>query len=106
MSAVVLTQGGELDIASIPRLMQRLEPHRLALRALEDEVVEVAPRPLTKIAARSLDCYSLGHLLGAHADSATEGWTMRLLVETAPVLRLLELTGAGRLLPLDMPAAA
>jgi hypothetical protein len=31
---------------------------------------------------------------------------MRLLVETAPVLRLLELTGAGRLLPLDLPAAA
>jgi anti-sigma B factor antagonist len=96
MSAVVLTQGGELDIASIPRLMQRLEPYRQPGR----EIV------LDLRGVEFMDCYSLGHLLGAHADSATEGWTMRLLVETAPVLRLLELTGAGRLLPLDMPAAA
>ncbi len=28
MSAVVITQAGELDIASVPRLMERLAPHR------------------------------------------------------------------------------
>jgi anti-anti-sigma factor len=70
MSAVVLTQGGELDIASIPRLMQRLEPHRQP----GSEVV------LDLRGVVFMDCYSLGHIIAAHADSATEGWTLRLLV--------------------------
>jgi anti-sigma B factor antagonist len=96
MTAVVVTQGGELDIASIPRLMQRLEPHRQP----GQEIV------LDLRGVEFMDCYSLGHLLAAHADSATEGWTLRLLVKAPPVLRLLELTGAGRLLPLELPATA
>jgi anti-anti-sigma factor len=96
MSAVVLTQGGELDIASIPRLMQRLEPHRQP----GSEVV------LDLRGVVFMDCYSLGHILAAHADSATEGWTLRVRVETPAVLRMLDLTGAARMLPLELPATA
>jgi anti-anti-sigma factor len=96
MSTVVLTQSGELDIATIPGLMRRLEPHRrpgvLAVLDLREVVF--------------MDCFSLGHILGAHADSATEGWTLCVRVEAGAVLRLLELTGASRLLPLELPAAA
>jgi anti-anti-sigma factor len=96
MSTVVLTQSGELDIATIPGLMRRLEPHRrpgvLAVLDLREVVF--------------MDCFSLGHILGAHADSATEGWTLCVRVEAGPVLRLLELTGASKLLPLELPAAA
>lgn len=96
MSAVVVTQAGELDIASIPRLMDRLEPHRQPGREIVLDLRGVV----------FMDCYSLGHIIAAHADSATEGWSMRLLVEAPPVVRLLELTGAGRLLPLELPTAA
>ena len=53
-----------------------------------------------------MDCFSLGHILGAYADSAAEGWTLSVRVEAGPVLRLLDLTGASRLLPLKLPAAA
>jgi anti-anti-sigma factor len=96
MSTVVLTQSGELDIATIPGLMRRLEPHRrpgvLAVLDLREVVF--------------MDCFSLGHILGAHADSATEGWTLRIRVEAPPVLRLLELTGAAKLLPVELPTIA
>ena len=96
MTRVVLTQGGELDIATAHVLLERLEPHRhpgcdvlLDLRAVT-----------------FMDCHTLGLIVGAHAASATEGWTMRVLVEAPPVLRLLDLTGAARLLPMELPAAA
>jgi anti-anti-sigma factor len=96
MSTVVLTQAGELDIATIPALMRRLEPHR-------------QPGNLVVLDLREtlfMDCYSLGLLVGAHADSATEGWTLSIRVEAPPVVRLLALTGAVNLLPLELPAAA
>jgi len=96
MSTVVLTQAGELDIATIPALMERLEPHRRPGRLVVLDLREVS----------FMDCYSLGRLAGAHADSATEGWTLRIRVEARPVLRLLELTGAAKLLPLELPTAA
>jgi len=96
MSAVVVSQAGELDIATIPALMQRLEPHRRPGVRLVLDLREVV----------FMDCYSLGHILGAHADSATEGWTLCVRVEARPVVRLLELTGAARLLPLEHPAVA
>ena len=96
MTVVVVAQGGELDIATIPLLMERLRPHRQPGR----QVVVDLRRVLF------MDCYSLGQILAAHADSATEGWTLRVRVETPAVLRLLELTGAARLLPLELPAAA
>jgi anti-anti-sigma factor len=94
MTAVVVAQGGELDIATVTRLMERLHPHRQPGR----EVVLDLSRVLF------MDCYSLGHILAAHADSATEGWTLRVRVETPAVLRMLDLTGAARMLPLDVPA--
>ena len=96
MSTVVLTQGGELDIATIPSLMLRLEPHREPGQRVVLDLREVV----------FMDCFSLGHILGAHADSATEGWTLRIRVEAPPVLRLLGLTGAASLLPLELPTAA
>jgi anti-anti-sigma factor len=96
MSTVVLTQAGELDIATIPALMLRLEPHRRPGRRVVLDLREVT----------FMDCFSLGHILGAHADSATEGWTLRIRVEAPPVLRLLALTGAGKLLPLELATAA
>jgi anti-anti-sigma factor len=92
----VVVAAGELDIATIHGLMQRLAPHRQAGRHV---VLDLRAVDL-------MDCYSLGHVLAAHAGSATEGWTMSIRVETPSVLRLLDLTGAGRLLPLDLPAAA
>jgi anti-anti-sigma factor len=96
VSTVVLTQAGELDIATIPALMLRLEPHRQPGQRVVLDLREVV----------FMDCFSLGHILGAHADSATEGWTLCVRVEAGAVLRLLELTGASRLLPLELPAAA
>ena len=93
---VVVSQSGELDIATIDGLMERLSPHRrpgchvvLDLRGVE-----------------LMDCLSLGQLLAAHADSAAEGWSLSVRVETPAVLRLLELTKTAHLLPLELPAAA
>ena len=93
---VVVSQSGELDIATIDGLMERLAPHRrpgchvvLDLRGVE-----------------LMDCLSLGHLLAAHADSAAEGWRMSVRVETPAVLRLLDLTDTARLLPLELPTVA
>jgi anti-anti-sigma factor len=96
VSTVVLTQAGELDIATIPALMERLEPHRRPGSLVVLDLREVS----------FMDCYSLSHILGAHADSATEGWTLSIRVEAPPVVRLLELTGAAKLLPLELPATA
>lgn len=53
-----------------------------------------------------MDCYTLGCIVAAHVDSATEGWNLRVLIEAPPVRRLLELTGAVGLLPIELPAAA
>ena len=96
MTGVVLTQAGELDIATAPQLLERLESHR-------QPGCEVA---LDLRAVTFIDCYTLGLIVGAHADSATEGWTLRVLVEAPPVLRLLDLTGAARLLPIELPTSA
>jgi len=96
MSAIVLTQAGELDLATAPRLFERLEPHR---RPGSEVVLDLREVDF-------MDCYTLGCIVAAHADSATEGWTLRLLVEAPPVLRLLELTGAARLLPIEVPATS
>jgi anti-anti-sigma factor len=96
MSTVVLTQAGELDIATIPALMERLAPHRKPGCLIVLDLREVL----------FMDCYSLGHIVAAHADSATEGWTLSIRVEAPPVVRLLELTGVAQLLPLEFPAAA
>ncbi len=96
MSTVVLTQAGELDIATAPRLFERLQPHRRPGTEVVLDLREVV----------FMDCYTLGCIVAAHADSATEGWTLRVLVETPPVRRLLDLTGAARLLPIELPAAA
>jgi anti-anti-sigma factor len=96
MTAVVVAQGGELDISTIPLLMERLRPHRQPERQVVLDLRRVM----------FMDCYALGHIIAAHAASATEGWTLRVRVETPAVLRLLDLTGAARLLPLELPAAA
>lgn len=96
MSSVVLRYAGELDIATISAFMERLEPHRQPGRRVVLDLREVV----------FMDCHSLGHIVGAHADSATEGWTLSMRVEAPPVVRLLELTGAARLLPLELPTAA
>jgi anti-anti-sigma factor len=96
MTRVVLAQGGELDIATIPRLMARIEPYREPGWEVVLDLREVT----------LMDCYSLGHILASLSHAATEGWSLRLLVESAPVLRLLDLTGAAGLLPLGLPAPA
>ena len=96
MSRVVLTQAGELDIATARQLFERLAPHR---QPGCDVVLDLR-------AVTFMDCYTLGLIAGAHADSATEGWTLRVRVEASPVLRLLDLTGAARLLPIELPTAA
>jgi anti-anti-sigma factor len=96
MTAVVVAQGGELDIATVDCLLERLRPHREPGRHVVLDLSRVL----------FMDCYSLGHILAAHADSATEGWTLRVRVETPAVLRMLDLTGAARMLPLEFPATA
>ena len=96
MSTVVLTAAGELDIATAPRLFERLEPHRRPGSEVVLDLREVA----------FMDCYTLGCILAAYVDSATEGWTLRVLVETPPVRRLRDLTGAAGLLPIELPTAA
>ena len=96
MSAVVLTQAGELDIATAPRLFERLAPHR---RPGSEVVLDLRQ-------VGFMDCYTLGCIVAAPVDSATEGWTLRVLVEAPPVLRLLDLTGAARLLPIEVPTPA
>ena len=95
MNTVVLTQAGELDIATAPRLFERLAPHR---RPGHEVVLDL--REVT-----FMDCHTLGYIIAAHVDSETEGWRLRVLVETPPVLRLLDRTGAARLLPIDLPTA-
>jgi anti-sigma B factor antagonist len=92
MSRVVLTQAGELDIATAHGLFERLEPYR---RPGCDVLLDLR-------AVTFMDCYTLGLIVGAHAASATEGWTLRVLVEAPPVVRLLDLTGASRLLPIEV----
>ena len=96
MNTVVLTQAGELDIATAPRLFKRLAPHRRPGREVVLDLREVT----------FMDCYTLGLIIAAHVDSETEGWKLSVLVESPPVLRLLDVTGAARLLPIDLPAAA
>lgn len=92
----MVAMGGELDMATVPRLIERLEPYRQPGREVVLDLREVV----------FMDCHSLGCIVRAHADSATEGWTLRLLVEAPLVLRLLDLTGAASLLPLELPSAA
>jgi anti-anti-sigma factor len=94
--SVVVTQSGELDVATIDGLMERLAPHR---RPGCHVVLDLRGVVL-------MDCLSLGRLLAAHADSAAEGWRLSVRVETPAVLRLLELTGTTHLLPLELPTAA
>ena len=94
--SIVVTGSGELDIATIDGLMERLAPHR---RPGCHVVLDLRGVVL-------MDCLSLGHLLAAHADSATEGWRLSVRVEAPAVLRLLELTRTAQLLPLELPAAA
>ena len=94
--SVVVTQSGELDIATIDGLMERLAPHR---RPGCNVVLDLRRVVL-------MDCLSLGRLLAAYADSAAEGWRLSVRVETPAVLRLLELTGTAHLLPLELPTAA
>ena len=96
MSRVILAHAGELDIATAHRLFERLEPHR---HPGCDVVLDLR-------AVTFMDCYTLGLIVGAHAASATEGWTLRVLVDAPPVRRLLDLTGAARLLPLELLTAA
>lgn len=96
MTVVVVAQGGELDIATVSGLMERLRPNRQPGRHVVLDLRRV----------RFMDCYSLGHILAAHAESATEGWTLSVRVETPAVLRMLDLTRAARLLPLEFPTAA
>ena len=70
--SVVVTQSGELDIATIDGLMERLAPHR---RPGCHVVLDLRRVVL-------MDCLSLGRLLAAYADSAAEGWRLSVRVET------------------------
>ena len=90
--SVVVAQSGELDVGTIDGLVGRLGPHRRPGGHVVLDLREVT----------FMDCFSLGQILGAYAASATEGWKLDLLVGTPQVRRLLDLTGAGRLLPLPV----
>jgi anti-anti-sigma factor len=96
MTTVVLAPTGDLDIATIPQLMDRLAPHRQPGRRV---VLDLGSVPF-------MDGYSLGQIIKTHASSAAEGWTLHIRVETSIVRYLLDLTGAASLLSVELPAAA
>ena len=96
MSTVVLTHAGELDIATAPRLFESLDRHRRPGCEVVLDLREVS----------FMDCSTLGLIVAAHADAATEEWTLRVLVEAPAVRRLLDLTGAARLLHIELPTLA
>ena len=97
MTTVVISHAGELDIATIPLVLDRLAPHRQRRRRVVLDLGGVT----------FMDCYALGQILKLQSSSAAEGWTLCIRLATTPdVLRLLDLTGAGSLLSLELPAAA
>jgi len=96
MTSVVLAHARELDLATIPDLVDRLAAHRQPGRRVVLDLRGVT----------FMDCYALGQIIKLHAHSAVEGWTLHLRVETPIVLRLFDLTGAASFLSLEQPAIA
>jgi anti-anti-sigma factor len=96
MTTVVLSHAGELDLATIPLLIDRLAAHRQPGRRVVLDLRGVT----------FMDCYALGQIIKLHARSAVEGWTLHLRAEAPIVLRLLDLTGAANFLSLELPAPA
>ena len=85
MSAIVLTQGGELDIASIPRLMQRLEPHRQQGR----EVV------LDLRGVEFMDTSGLHLVFETQRRAGEEGFRFAIVRGSANLQRLFDIAGFG-----------
>ena len=97
MTTVILSHTGELDVATIPLVLDRVAPHRQPGRRVVLDLGNVT----------FMDCYALSEILRLQSSSAAEGWTLRVRVATTPaVLRLLDLTGAANLLSLELPVAA
>ena len=96
MTTVILAESGELDLLTIPHLIDRLAPHRRPGRRVVFDLNAVT----------FMDCYALGQIIKAHASASREGWTLQIRVSAPIVLRLLDLTGATSLLSFELPAAA
>lgn len=86
---VIIVLGGELDIATAPGLAGQLEP--LAERG-SHLILDLA-------GMRTCDCAGLSLFLRLKQRSAAAGGSLHLTAPTAPVRRLVALTGLHDLLP-------
>jgi anti-sigma B factor antagonist len=88
-AAVHIEARGELDLATVPALLERIAPHR---RAGNRVVVDL--RSLT-----FMDSSGLRMLLQLYQASAGEGWELVVVPGPPGVQRMFELTGMEQLLP-------
>lgn len=93
---IVVTVQGELDIATIDVLSDRLA-----------DVCGRGPSVTVDLRRVSfLDCVGLRLLLGIHADAAARGCQVDFIQGPRAVKRVFELTGTLEALPFTVPGAA
>ncbi|MHB8146284.1 MAG: STAS domain-containing protein [Vulcanimicrobiaceae bacterium] len=88
--ALVYSLRGSLDLATSPSVRAALT--QAAANGKHEIVVD-----LTQV--EFLDSTGLGALIGAHRRAIESGGTLRLVVSEGPILRLLNITGLIRVLP-------
>jgi anti-sigma B factor antagonist len=87
--AHVVTVGGELDVATTPRLRDELE--RIRSDGGAQVVVDLLKVPL-------VDSLALGTLVDASKRATARGGTFRLVCDDRRVVRVIEITGLERVL--------
>jgi anti-sigma B factor antagonist len=89
---VILSVGGEVDLATVPQLHAKLTDLIEVGRA-GSVVVDLTP-------VAFLDSTGLTALLAGHHRARARGHTIRLVCPEGPVLRVLRLTGIETVIPL------
>jgi anti-sigma B factor antagonist len=87
---VILNVGGEVDLATAPQLQAKLVD--LVNDGTGSVVVDLTP-------VAFMDSTGLSVLLAAHKRAQADGHSIRLACPAGPVLRVLQLTGMERVLP-------
>jgi anti-sigma B factor antagonist len=88
-STLVFALSGSLDIATSPSIRAALTD---ASAGRQDVIVDLS-------LLEFLDSTGLGAMIGAHRRATENGGTLRLVVREGPILRLLNITGLIRVLP-------